>query len=105
MPYVAVRLRGHVKRSHDVEKTLQMLGLRKVNTMTVLPETAAVHGMLRKVEDFVTYGTISADEAKSLRPRVGLSPPRGGLKSLRQKYPRGELGFRGDAIKKFVERM
>jgi len=40
-----------------------------------------------------------------IKPYFRLSPPSGGFKSIKRLYPRGDCGYRGDAINKLLERM
>jgi 50S ribosomal protein uL30 len=40
-----------------------------------------------------------------VRPVFGLSPPSGGLRSIRLQYPRGDLGDRGEKINDLLMRM
>jgi hypothetical protein len=40
-----------------------------------------------------------------IRPVFGLSPPSGGLRSVKLLYPRGDAGPRGDAINELLLRM
>ena len=56
-----VQLRGEVNRSSDVDDTLSMLNIHKVNHATVVPDTDAYRGMITKVNDFVAHGEPSAD--------------------------------------------
>ena len=56
-----VQLRGEVNRSSDVDDTLSMLNIHKVNHATVVPDTDAYRGMITKVNDFVAYGEPTAD--------------------------------------------
>jgi len=55
----------------------------------------------------ITREIISKKSLKNtgIKPVFRLSPPRGGLKSIRLPYPRGDAGFRGKDINKLLERM
>jgi large subunit ribosomal protein L30 len=101
----AVRLRGNMNVNKEVRDTMNMLGLKRVNTLVVLPESPVTLGMLKKVENFITYGKISEVDAKQFSKVMRLKPPRGGLKSIKKSYPRGDLGYRGEAIKDFIRAM
>ncbi|MEA1904955.1 MAG: uL30 family ribosomal protein, partial [Candidatus Hadarchaeota archaeon] len=50
-----VRIRGSVNVSRDVEETLWMLGLARVNHCVVVHDSSSYKGMLQKVKDFVTW--------------------------------------------------
>ncbi len=133
--YAAIRLRGHVGMSYGMEATLRMLNLERVNSCVLIPKTESSLGMLKKVSTFITYGEInpkmlsllvkkrlksaSADRqeiAKKLQSGATLkeagikhafrlSPPSKGLKSIKALYPKGDLGYRGEAINELLERM
>jgi len=47
----------------------------------------------------------SMKAAEGLSPVFRLSPPTGGLKSIRIPYPKGDLGARGEKINELIERM
>ncbi len=106
----AVRIRGHAKVRKDAEDTMKMLGLRRVNTLALLPDSAVVTGMLHKVESYITWGPASQEILDVLRKKGNettfrLAPPEGGFKSIKQPFPKGDLGFRGENINELVKRM
>ncbi len=68
-----IRIRGNVGVKKDIRDTLEMLNLKKVNTCTIIPETPNYLGMLKKVKDFVTWGTVSKDNLKKLIEKRGFS--------------------------------
>lgn len=105
MAFVVVRIRGTVDVDKESKSTLNILGLKRANTLAVLPENDSVKGMLRKVENYITYGKMPDTEAKSFDKVMHLRPPRGGMKSVKKFYPKGDLGYRGEAIKDFVKAM
>ncbi len=105
MPFVAVRLRGSQNLNKGMKDTMNILGLKRVNTLVVLPENPTMLGMLRKVENFITYGKMPDEDVKSLGKTMRLKPPRGGLRSIKKRYPKGDLGYRGDNMKELIQRM
>ncbi len=56
-----VQLRGEVNRSTEVDDTLDMLNVPKVNHATLVPDTDAYRGMITKVNDFVAVGEPSPE--------------------------------------------
>lgn len=56
-----VLIRGLVSISPDVKKTLELLRLQKKHVCVVLEDNEVNQGMLKRVKDYVTYGSI--DEA------------------------------------------
>jgi len=66
-----VQLRGEVNISTDVEDTLDMLNVGRVNHCTLVPETDAYEGMITKVNDYVAHGEPSETVVATLLRRRG----------------------------------
>ncbi|MEA1905259.1 MAG: 50S ribosomal protein L30, partial [Candidatus Hadarchaeota archaeon] len=60
-----------VNVSRDVEETLWMLGLARVNHCVVVHDSSSYKGMLQKVKDFVTWGEIQPEALVALLRRRG----------------------------------
>ncbi len=132
--YAVIRIRGKTGTRDKINDTLKMLNLNKKYSCTLIPERKDYEGMLRKVENFVTWGKATKETAeKILEKRSGienkddiikglgegktlgdmkvqrsfpLSPPSKGFKKTTKKiYPKGSLGHRGKEINKLLERM
>jgi len=109
--YAVVRLRGSVNMHKEIKDTLTMLNLRRVNHCVLVPDTPSYKGMLKRAENWVTWGEISKDVEKQLKKKRGegrvfrLSPPTHGLKSTKVHFPKGDLGYRGDKINRLLKRM
>jgi len=56
--------------------------------------------MIKSVVDAIEKG-----EKPSIKPVFRLHPPRKGFKSKKEVYPRGDLGYRGEAMKELLNRM
>jgi len=113
-----IRIRGSAKIPKKINDTLKMLRLNRINHCVVLEETPQNIGMIKKVENYVTYGKIKDETIKKLIKERGkikdpkqtkqvfrLSPAKKGLKSIRLPYPKGALGNRKDKINELLERM
>jgi len=50
-------------------------------------------------------GRVNIKRVPKLKPVFKLTPPAHGFKSTKQHYPKGDLGDRGEAINKLLERM
>ena len=61
MTYVVIRVRGQPDVNYNIEYTMGLLGLNKVNNCTVIPENPSTKGMLQVIKDYCTWGEI--DEA------------------------------------------
>jgi len=107
----AILIRGKIHFRHDVKETLQRLNLIRKNNCVILPDTLIVNGMLEKVKDAITWGTVSQETISKVsakravkRDKVkfksyALSPPRGGFdrKGIKKSYPvGGALGKRNN---------
>lgn len=66
-----VRVRGEVNLSYDVNETLDLLHLGRVNHCTFVPETDAYMGMVRKVAEVVAFGEPSEATVATLLRRRG----------------------------------
>lgn len=100
----AIKLKGEIKVRGGIKDTMKMLGLQKKLSFAVLEEKPEVKGMLMKSQNFITWGEISQETEKEVRDRK-LKPPKGGFKSLKEMYPKGDLGYRGEKINELIKRM
>ena len=66
-----VQLRGDVNLDYDVEDTLDMLNVGRVNHATFVPETDSYRGMITKVNDVVAFGEPSVDAVTNTIVRRG----------------------------------
>lgn len=68
---LVIRLRSNVNVRHDMDITLKSLNLTRVNHATVIPDTPAYRGMIQKVKDLVTFGTVDAATLEDLLAKRG----------------------------------
>ncbi len=61
MAYAVIRVRGPVNVNRNIEYTMKLLNLTRVNHCIVIPEDPVVQGMLRKVKDYITWGEVDED--------------------------------------------
>jgi large subunit ribosomal protein L30 len=64
--YAVVQLRGEVNIAGDVQDTLEMLNLHRVNHCTLVPATDTYRGMITKVNDYVAFGEPSEEVLTTL---------------------------------------
>src|SRR3989338_9641874 len=83
--FAVVLVRGEAKVPQQIKDTLAMLNLHRKNHVVVVPDTPALHGMIVKVKDFVTWGEISAEVFKELLEKRGL-PYQGRLQDRTKSY-------------------
>jgi large subunit ribosomal protein L30 len=110
-----VRVRGQARVRHDISRAMDQLNLRQKHSATVVDESPAVAGQLRKVQSFVTWGKVSEDTVKKMAARrrsegqwYALQPPRKGYgrKGIKLPFSKGgALGDRGEKINDLLLRM
>ena len=70
MAYAVIRVRGQPDVNYDIEYTMKLLGINKVNHCAIVPANAVTKGMLQKITDYTTYGEINEETlAKLIRVR------------------------------------
>ena len=67
----AIRIRGLVGKTKDLNNTFLRLRLRKKHVCVLLPEKPEAKGMLKKVKDYITYGEIDKGTLKQLIEKRG----------------------------------
>jgi len=66
MVYAVVRVRGQPDVNRDIEFTMQLLGVNKVNHCVFVPEDASTKGMLQVAKDYITWGEVDSETAASV---------------------------------------
>ncbi|MGN1044945.1 MAG: 50S ribosomal protein L30 [Candidatus Methanomethylophilaceae archaeon] len=66
MAYAVIRVRGQPDVNYDIEYTMKLLGINKVNHCAIVPENAVTKGMLQKIKDYTTYGEINEETLTKL---------------------------------------
>ena len=102
-----IRIRGSIGMKKELLETLNMLGLKKANTLSVLPRSDSIIGMIKKAEHLVTWGEISKENIEKMgkNKTMNLKPPKGGFRSVRTRYPKGDTGYRGEKINDLINKM
>jgi large subunit ribosomal protein L30 len=111
-----IRIRGSIDIKKDVKDTLKMLNLDKVNSCTIVENTPIIKGMLNKVKDYVTWGSINSESEKMLSKIDNstktnvfrLNPPKGGFerKGVKKSFKiGGALGNRKEKINELIKKM
>jgi large subunit ribosomal protein L30 len=66
MTYVVIRVRGQPDVNYNIEHTMGLLGLNKVNNCAVIPENPSTKGMLQVIKDYCTWGEINEETLAAL---------------------------------------
>jgi len=110
MSLLVVRIRGTLRLLFSVKETMVCLGLSRLHSCKLLPDTPAVRGMLAKAEPYIAWGEADAatEELLTKKNVQRLQPPRGGYERKGVKMPfskGGAYGYRGKEINALVKRM
>jgi large subunit ribosomal protein L30 len=89
MKIAVIRIRGSVKASTEIKRTLELMKLRRKNSCIVIDNTKPNLGMLMKVKDFITWGEININTlAKLLLKRARIQ----GDKKIDNEYIKSKTG-------------
>jgi large subunit ribosomal protein L30 len=78
MVYAVIRVRGQPDVNYNVDHTMKLLGLTRVNHCVIVPEDDVTKGMLQKIKDYVTWGEVSEETlADMIRVRGKVSGDEG----------------------------
>lgn len=66
-----VLIRGTIGTHPDVKKTLELLRLKQKHACVVIDDNEISRGMIQKVKDYVTYGSIDEETFKELIDKRG----------------------------------
>jgi len=111
--FAVVRIRGVMRTRERVESIFRAFRLTRKNHCVLVPQNVSTTGMLVKIRDYASWGEASDETIALLKKKFGeekvvyrLQPPRGGFKGgIRQHYPKGALGYRGEKINDLIKAM
>lgn len=86
-----------------LKKRLKLKGNEKVDEKKLKEVTN--FDSFEKFADALLAGKVKLKDFTQLNPVFRLTPPSKGLKSLKEPYPKGDLGYRGKEINELIERM
>jgi len=69
--YAIIRIRGYINTKPDVKKVFELLNLNISNHMSIWPEDKANLNMIKKVENYATFGIISEELLKEVVEKKG----------------------------------
>jgi large subunit ribosomal protein L30 len=69
--YAIIRVRGKISVNKDIEDTLMLLNLTRVNHCVLYKESDKIAGMLQKGKDLITWGIIDQDTLAKLLLKRG----------------------------------
>lgn len=71
---IALRVRGRTGIKGEINDTLKMLRLTRINHAVLLPDTPSYQGMLQKSKDYITWGEIDQETLTQLVEKRGRFP-------------------------------
>lgn len=86
-----------------LRKRLRMIGDKRVDEK--LLKEAAGFDSFEKLADELIAGKTRLKNFEKIDPVLRLTPPSKGFKSIKEQYPKGDLGYRGKEINELLERM
>ena len=104
----AIRIKGEIRITEKKERTLKFLNLGRKHNCVLLENKPEIVGMLRKVDDNITWGPVSEETIKKLqqarKPKkekiYTLHPPKGGFERKGIKVPHSVGGVLGKTGRK-----
>jgi len=97
-----IRVRGKVHVRQRIEDTMKLLNLTRVNHCTVIDNRAEYMGMVKKINNHVTWGEINEEMMEKLLGKRGRLE---GNKKITDNYLEKNTEFESlsDFVKKFME--
>ena len=86
-----------------LKKRLKLRSNQKVDEKTL--KTVTGFNSYEELADMLHEGNIKLSNFKELQPVFRLTPPSKGFKSIKEHYPKGDLGYRKNEINGLLERM
>jgi large subunit ribosomal protein L30 len=71
MTLAVIRVRGRINVNYNIEYTMKLLRLNRVNHCVVIPDTTYYRGMLQKAKDYITWGEIGQEVIADLITQHG----------------------------------
>ena len=85
--FAILRVRGPIKVNVDIEHTMKLLRLTRVNHCVIYPEDKKIKGMLFKIRNLVTYGEITNETLKKMLVKRGfVYTDKGKLLKFKEQY-------------------
>jgi len=88
-----------------LQKRLHGPNDKKVDVKMLKELTASKYDSFEKFADDLIANKVKMKNFEKIKLFFRLTPPSKGLKSVKEHYPRGDLGYRGKEINKLLERM
>jgi len=64
--YAVIRVRGQPDVNYNIEHTMHLFGLNRVNHCVIIPENDSTKGMLQVIKDYCTWGEVDTETVATL---------------------------------------
>ena len=72
--FAVIRVRGSVNVAREIEDTLKMLRLSRVNHCVIVPDNPNYRGMLEKARSYITWGEVTQETLEAMVAKRGRLP-------------------------------
>jgi len=86
-----------------LQKRLRLAGNKRIDEKIL--KQVAKYDSFEEFADEIIGGKVKLKDLEKMNPVFRLTPPSKGFKSVKEPYPRGDLGYRGKEINELLERM
>jgi large subunit ribosomal protein L30 len=86
-----------------IQKRLRTRGNERIDEKTLKEITN--FESFDKFANALLEGKVKLKDFEKINPVFKLTPPSKGFKSIKEYYPKGDLGYRGKEINELIERM
>jgi large subunit ribosomal protein L30 len=67
-----IKIRSSISKSNLINKSLRVLGLKKLYSCTIINDSEVNRGILKNIESVITYGEIDANTLSKLLIKRGM---------------------------------
>lgn len=86
-----------------LKNRLRVIGNKKIDESNL--KLITKFNSFEEFAEALLEGRVRLKDFPKLKKVFGLKPPRGGFKNVKEFYPKGDLGYRGEEINDLINRM
>jgi len=88
---------------HMLKKRLRLNGGKRIDEKVLKEKTG--YSNFEELADALLGNKVKLSDLEGIEPRFRLTPPSKGFKNKKLPWPKGDLGYRGNAINELLKRM
>jgi len=96
---------GEIDKSILISMLKKRLRLKSNEKISEKDFKSVIGYEYEKLADALIEGKIKLKDLEKIEPIFRLTPPSKGFKSIKEHYPKGDLGYRGKEINELLEKM